>query len=597
MTQVEQWSLLIEVLILLTAALALGTVAEQLRQSAIVGYLIAGALVGPNVLGLVKSQHSVEAIADLGVALLLFSIGLEFSFSRLKRLGWMVLFQGIFQIVFTCCVVMIVGMWFGLAADTSFALGTMAALSSTACVLRLLTDRAEVESPHGRSAMGILLLQDAAVLPLTLVIAAMAGGGTTSQVIFSLGRTMLFAGWMAACFLVLFNWIVPRLLNMRLWATNREFPVLLAIVMAIGSAVAAHEVGVSPAMGAFLAGMLLAESPFAVQVRADVGPLKTALVTLFFVSIGMLSDPVWVGHHWQLVSIVTAGVVFGNILIVWLLFLALRVPSSVGIAAGLCLAQIGEFSFVLARIARGPLIDEEMLKLVVSVTVITLFMTPYLVRLAPVLGGWIERRGRKQVVPDEREAKKTPTARAHRPHVIIVGFGPAGQRVAESLVSLYAKRILVIDLNPRAVAIARQRGVAMHVGNAGQAEVLEAAKIHRAAAVVITLPDPAASRQVIHLCRHMNPGAKIIARARYHAYRWELMAAGAEVVVDEEEQVGQRLAAEVRLAVRTGDKTEPAAAAEAVLPVQPASDATPSLSAVDETVSSTPVAPPAARAA
>ena len=190
---------------------------------------------------------------------------------------------------------------------------------------------------------------------------------------------------------------------------------------------------------------------------------------------------------------------------------------------------------------------------------------------------------------DEIEVKKT--TRPHRPHVIIVGFGPAGQRVAESLVSLYAKRILVIDLNPRAVAIARQRGVAMHVGNAGQAEVLEAAKIHRAAAVVITLPDPAASRQVIHLCRHMNPGAKIIARARYHAYRWELMAAGAEVVVDEEEQVGQRLAAEVRLAVRTGDKTE---TAEVV--AEPASPATP-LTAEAAPAPPTPDAPPASRAA
>lgn len=549
-TIVEQWSLLVEVLILLTAALALGTVAEQLRQSAIVGYLLAGALVGPNVFGLVKSHESVEAIADLGVALLLFSIGLEFSFSRLRRLGWLVLLQGLFQITFTCCVVMMVGMAFGLAANTSFALGTMAALSSTACVLRLLADRAEVESPYGRSAMGILLLQDAAVLPLTLVIAAMAGGGTTSQVIFSLGRTMLFAGWMAACFLVLFNWIVPRLLNMKLWAANREFPVLLAIVMAIGSAAAAHEVGVSPAMGAFLAGMLLAESHFAVQIRADVAPLKTALVTLFFVSIGMLSDPAWVGNHWVLVSLVTGGVVVGNVTIVWLLFRALRVPSAVGLAAGLCLAQIGEFSFVLARIARGPLIDEQMLKLVVSVTVITLFMTPYLVRLAPVVAGWLDRR-RKTVPLEESDPKKS--ARPPRPHVIIVGFGPAGQRVAESLLSLYARRILVIDLNPRSVALARQHGVAMHVGNAGQAEVLEAAKVHRAAAVVITLPDPAASRQVIHLCRQLNPNAHILARARYHAYRWELAHAGAEVVVDEEEQVGQRLAAEVRRVVRSDD--------------------------------------------
>ena len=554
-------SILIVVLVLLTAALVLGTLAEQLRQSAIVGYILAGVIVGPHVLGLVRSPEKVNLIAELGVALLLFTIGLEFSFRRLRRMGTVALVGGTLQIVITGTLVALVAGAFGMNTPTAVALGGMIALSSTASVMRLLAEKAAMESPYGRDALGILLLQDLAVLPLTLMIFAMRTGGSAGEVAWTLGRTIVFGAAMVAAFWLLFNYVVPRLLNIQRWAANREFPILLAIVLAIGSATAAHQLHISPAIGAFLAGVLLSESPFAVQIRADVASLKTVLVTLFFASIGMLANPMWVVEHWLLVGTVVAAVILAKTAIVTAILKPMGVGTGMAVATGLCLAQVGEFAFVLAESGRGGVIDPETLDLMVSVAVIALFLTPYLVSAAPRAAGWVETKRtakRPADVPrpvlaegeeapgDDAPAETEGNEKPLQGGILLVGFGPAGQRIAESLMGRYRDNMLIIDLNPRSASIAKRYGLAMHVGNAAQAEVLESAGVHEAVVVVVTVPDPSAARQVILLCQSLNPKAQVIVRARYHAYRWELQMAGAAVIIDEEEYVGMRLAAEVR---------------------------------------------------
>ena len=545
------WTLLGNLLILLAAALLLGTVAEQLRQSAIVGFLLAGTLVGPNGLRWVNEPRDVEVIAELGIALLLFTIGLEFSFARLRRLGAVALVGGTLQVLLTGALAA-AAVWAGwrygfarpLGARAAVAVGAMVALSSTACVLRLLSDKAAVDSPHGRGAMGILLLQDAAVLPLTLLVGALAVGGTPAEVGLNLGKTLLFAAGLVGVLVLLFVYVVPRLLNLPRWAANREFPILLAILLAAGSAYAAHAVGISPAMGAFVAGVLMAESPFAVQVRADVAGFRTVLVTLFFAAVGMLGDPAWAAANFPLVLAAVAAVLVGKTAVVWGLLRLLAFPTGVALAAGLCLAQVGEFSFVLARIAHeGNLIDRDLFRLVVTTTILTLLVTPYLVAAAPALGAMAAGRSKPQP-PDP--APDVPTFAGR---IVIVGFGPAGQRVAEALLRRHRERLSVIDLNPRGANVARGYGVPpehVHVGNAAQPEVLEHAGVRDAAVVVLTLPDPDSARQVIHLCRHLNPAVKLVVRSRYHVTRFELELAGADVVVDEEAHVGHRLAAEAR---------------------------------------------------
>ncbi|MCA9290094.1 MAG: cation:proton antiporter [Phycisphaerales bacterium] len=549
------WNILLDILVLLTAALVLGTLAETVKQSAILGYLVAGTLVGPNVIGLVKGGGHVAGIAEIGVALLLFSIGLEFSFTRLRRLGRVALLGGSMQVVVTMGAATAVGLLFGLSGRAALAIGAMIALSSTACVLRLLVDRTVMETIYGRHTLGILLLQDLAVIPLMLLVALLAGGDTFGAAAIGLGRTVLLGGLLVGAFILLFHVIVPRVLNLRNWARHREFPILLAIVMAFGSAYAAHTVNLSPAMGAFVAGVLLGGSPFATQIRADVGSLKTLLVTLFFASIGMLGHPAWIAAHWPTVVAVVALVTVGKMVIVAGVVRGLGYAPGTAIATGLCLAQVGEFSFVLAETARaaGTLIGDDLFNLIVSSTIATLFLTPFFVAMAPRVGAWIEaRRGD----PPQIAAGAAHDASAG-PRIVIVGFGPAGQSVAEALYGRYRDAIDVIELNPPTAATARRMGLRVHIGDATSRDVLEHVGLARAAVLAITIPDPAATRSIVHMARLVAPDTSIVARARYHSRRWEIEFAGAHVVVDEESHVGLRVAAMTRRFLNESARADP----------------------------------------
>ncbi len=546
----EAWHTLTEIVILLVAALVFGLIAERLRQHAIVGYLVAGALVGPNALQLVQEPEDVWQIAELGVALLLFSIGLEFSLPRLRRMGRVALLGGTLQVVLTTLIFAVGAAALGLSVSAAVAIGMMIALSSTACVLRLLADRAEIDTIHGRGAVGILLMQDIAVVPAVLMISILAGGGEGGLLAAaqSVGLAVVYMAAMVVGFYLLFNVLMPRVMVLKQLVRNRELPVLLAIVMALGATAIAHALGLSPALGAFAAGLLLAGSPFATQIRSDVGPLKTVLVTLFFAAIGMLFNPGWAAGHWHWVLGAFAAVLVGKTLITGLVMRVLRMPHGMALASALCLAQIGEFSFVLADLAYGgDLISTDVFKLIVAVTMLTLLVTPYMVRAAPVAARWVERRrlrrGRQPATADVAQADDSLMPCSD--HIVIVGFGPAGQRIVTELMPHHREKLLILDINPRNLQLAESYGVAAQHGDATSPDVLEHIHLERARALAVTLPDITAVRQIIHLARQCNANLPIIARARYHVFLYELILAGAEAVVDEEDHLGERMAAEV----------------------------------------------------
>ncbi len=559
------WDLLRETLILLAAAMLLGVLAESLRQNAVVGYLIAGTLVGPGALGWVGSQDRIYGIAELGVALLLFTIGLEFSPRQLMQLGRVPLLSGPLQVLLTVllggCLCLLVGLPLG----ESLVVGSMMALSSTACVMRVLRDRAEIDSQFGRTSLGILLIQDAAVVPLVFVVTALSSGGSLREIV---GR-MLFLGLLAAAFVgafyVLFYRMIPRVLLMPTWRRNRDLPVLLTVCMAGGAAWSAHALELSPALGAFLAGVLLAVSPYATQIQADVQPLRSVLVTLFIASIGMFGDVGWFLQHIGIVAVAVVAIVGLKLLIVTGLTWAARLPLQFAVATGCCLAQIGEFSFVLAMIARErtaerALLSEPVFQVLVSTTLIALFATPYLIAVGPRMGSWIERLLREHgwlaptsrpipAADNEQQAEHAATQATPVDSILILGFGPAGQRVVEELLAGYRDRLVVLDLNIDNIALAQRYGVSAHVGDATQTDILEHVGIHRAQIVVITVPSPTTTRRLIQHIRHLAPSAVLLVRGRYHIHRWELLRAGADVVVDEEDHVGHRLAQEVRQAL------------------------------------------------
>jgi K+:H+ antiporter len=533
------WESLLDVFILLSAALVLGVLAEQLRQSALVGYIVAGMLVGPNVFGWVQTRDEVTLIAEIGAALLLFAIGLEFSFQELRHMGVRTLFLGVLQILLTIAVGFIGARIFKLDSRTALILGCIFSLSSTACVVRVLIERTQLDSLFGRQAIGILLLQDVAVVPLVLLVTLLAERGNASQALLSLGRITGLGILLLGFLYLALNYVLPKLFLIQSLRRNRELPILLATIIAVGSAVLAHQVGLSPSFGAFLAGILLAESPFVRQIRADIGTLRILLVTLFFAAIGMFGNPIWIAQHIVSVLALVLIVLLGKTALIAGIMWLLKFPRRLRGATGLTVAQIGEFSFLLVTIAFSrQLIDLTLFRYIISVTLLSIICTPYLIRLA----SWyflrsVEGGGAELTPPEMGEIPVTP--------ILIIGFGPAGREVAQELAKIYRKEIVALDLNPHHKKKTQEMGISFAVGDATHIATLGDLSITSARTVVITIPDPKTCRQIIRLCKSVAPECPVIVRCRYHRYRDSLQHAGADFLIDEEQHLGSTMAQEV----------------------------------------------------
>jgi len=546
------WQLILDLLILLGAAGVLGVLCERLKQSAVVGYMLAGVLVGPNGFAVIQNEAIVNTISQLGVALLMFSIGLEFSWSKLKRLGATALISGAAQIGGTMALTVPIAMAFGFGFKTSLALGSLVALSSTAVVAPALAKRAELDSPHGRFCLGILLVQDAAVVPLILLVTALAGQGTVSEVLIGAGQSVLIVGGF-----VLLAWLGARFilpLILRTLTGNRDIVAVLAFAAAAGASLAAYRLNISPALGAFIVAIFIGESPLATQVRADVAPLRTLFVTLFFGAIGMLADPAFVAAHAHWVLLTIAMIALGKPLVMIPIALGFRMPVRQAVAAGVCMGQVGVFSFVLLQVGQGggdsPLIGPDLAALMVATIIITIFLTPYLVAAASPVGAWTELRLRHWGLVRSRAGEPiADVPRGDKQHVAIIGFGPAGRAVAEAL-RQEGVPIALVELNLRTVRAARTEGLRAFVGDATQPETLNQLDLPSAAALVITVPDHRLAQQIIQQARSIAPGLHIIARSRYSAYVGDLQRAGAHVVIDEETTLGERVGEALRDALR-----------------------------------------------
>lgn len=546
-----QWHAIQEILILLGSAMLLGGLFEHLRQNAIVGYLLAGFILGPGALKLVSNDETVRIMAEVGVALLLFTIGLEFSLKRLVSMGARAIGGGSLQIAVTTLVFAAIGLAAGLSMPHAIALGLVVAPSSTASVFRLLHDRAEIDSIHGRNAVGILLLQDLALVPMVVVMTSFGSKAGETDVVRDIGFAITFFAVLAAVFYLTSVYIVPHALSAATLVRNREIIILLATVMALGAMWMAHVMHISPALGAFVAGMLLAESPFATQIRSDVGTPRVLLVTLFFASIGMAADLPWIIRNLGLVIGSIAMVVALKAVITWGILRLFRAPSAHNLATGICLAQIGEFSFVLTEIGHGVgAIDTQLRQLMLSTAFGTLMLTPVLVASAP---GIMRRLGRFSAVQADNAAGRKTLL---RDHVVVVGYGPAGRSVANALAAINIP-FVIVELNHATVMQARSEGLTAELGDATHEDVLLHVQAPHARAVVITTPEAGAAMNMLHAVRRLAPHVPVIVRSRYHRYMRDFADAGATFVIDEETQVGEFLGSRLASGLTRLDVREP----------------------------------------
>ncbi len=524
------WLFVLDIAVLLAVGLLAGILFERLRQRAIIGYLLTGVLLGPAGLRQVDSGEGVRAIAGLGVALLLFTIGLEFSWARLRQLGIVAFGGGGLQVAMTILLFAAAGWRVGLRYQEALVFGSAVALSSTAVVLRVLVNRAELDSLHGRNALGILLLQDMAVVPLVLMVEALSGGRMARSVL-ALGTSLLEAALFVAALMLVSRYVLPRLLHVASSCRSRELPVLSAITVFLFATWGSHALDLSPVLGAFVAGLFLAGSPFADQIRADVAPLQVVFVTIFFASIGMLVE---VPSTARILSVVllAAAVVAGKALIVAAVVWLFRRRPGEAFATGLTLAQIGEFSFVLAELGyERQVLSAATFQVLIASSLLTLLATPYLIAAARR----VSRLGRMKTGKPELGAEV-----AGEEQIIVVGFGPAGQEVVAEL-EAEGVPFVVLELNPHTVQVYRSR-FPIALGDATQPEILEHAGLARAKAVVVTIPDADIVRLVIRQAKAIAPNVPVIARVRQHHRVPELLEAGADDVVDEEALTGTELA-------------------------------------------------------
>jgi len=427
-------------------------------------------------------------------------------------------------------------------------------MSSTATVLKSLQDRSEQDSLHGRAALGILLLQDGAVVPTVLITSLLGAGGSLGDLAKGLTSAALHAVGLALVLIFVGGRLLPRLIGSRILFRSRELPILLVVCACLGSTIAAHYAGINPALGAFVAGVVLADSPLAAQMRSDIGPLRAVLVTLFFVSVGMQAQLSWmvVPENMLRVAVMVGYVVVVKALIVMMVLRMFGAWRSTAVAAGLCIAQIGEFSFVLASTARSSgLFDEDLSQVIAASSLVTLLLTPLLVAVARRAGSLV---GSGAPIPQGEAAHRPP-------HVLLIGFGPAGREVVEQLKDAEVP-ITVLDTNPHGAQMARAAGLQAYVGDASSPEVLEHVGIRSALVAIIAIPDHVAASQIIAELRARRPGMPVIARARYHKHAERLRVSADETVVDEEEAVGRLLGFEAYLAAEAVRAREAQAQAE-----------------------------------
>ncbi len=543
------WGILTDIGILLGGSLVFGGIALRLGISPLVGYLLAGMFLGgAGSAHLIQSPIEVEAIAELGVSLLLFSLGLEFSWQAISKFPTSTIQAGILQIVLTPLAAFGIAQGLGLNYKLSIILALIVTLSSTATVLRSLMELREIDSVHGRYATAILLLQDIAVVPFTIIVSLLCV--ENPNLYFDakqLMMTILGASALVLGLYILLNKIADPILSMFSLENNREMGVLLAIITSIGSAWVAQYIGISAAIGAFIAGMLLGNSRFAPQIRADISPLRIIFLTLFFGSAGMVADPYWIADNFLMVLSVTGIIMAFKTIFTVAIFRFCCNSFSVAVASGLCISQIGEFAFVLSSIAyKSGVLVKDLYQLLISVTIFSILLTPFIVKVAATVGLKLQRRLFKIASPISNISETSND----KTLIFILGFGPAAREVINYMEESKL-RIIVLDLNQECVQHAQGLGLEAYVGDIRQIDVLKHYKIDQAKLVLVTVPGHAAAIQAINNSRRLAPQGIIIARSRYHENVSDLLRSGANIVIDEELKVGEAMAKALKDALRT----------------------------------------------
>ncbi len=535
--------LLTDVVIIFSLAIVVLFVCHRLRLPAVVGFLFTGIFVGPFGAGLIKDMHDVEILAEIGVVLLLFTIGIEFSLEKLLKIRKPVLIGGPLQVFITFTASYFIAREFGQAVNNSIFIGFLVALSSTAIVIKLFQDKAEIDTPQGSTALGVLIFQDIIVVPMILITPLLGGASG------SVGESLLILLGKAAAIILLvivsIKYIVPKLLYQIARTRNNELFLLSVVVLCFGVAWLTSLAGLSLALGAFLAGLIISESEYSHHALGNILPFRDVFTTFFFISIGMMLDVRFLIEHVAIISAIVLGSILLKAFIAGFATLLLGFSLRTAILAGLALAQIGEFSFILSRVGSehgifGDVINQGFL----AVAVLTMALTPFIMALGPRLADLVL----KLPLPSKLVSGMSPAPanlmEKLEDHLVIIGYGIIGRNVARAA-CLAGVPYIIIEMNPDTVRSERAKGEPIFYGDATYESVLHITHIEKARVVVVAINDPTATRRITSRVRRMNPACHMIVRSRYLQEMAPLHKLGANEVIPEEYETAVEIFARV----------------------------------------------------
>jgi CPA2 family monovalent cation:H+ antiporter-2 len=530
------YSVLGNLLVIFSVSIAVVFAFHQFRLPSIAGFLVAGALIGPHGLNLIGDIGTVQVLAEIGVVLLLFTIGIEFSLVQLASLRRLLFVTGPLQVGSVLLVAWLGALWVGLSWQEGIFWGFLVSLSSTAIVLKALADKGDSDSIHGRTTIGILIFQDLAVVPMMLLTPILASHieGSAGSILYTLAGSILVVG-----LIITAAWYaVPKLLEHIVRSRSRELFLLTIIVLCLGIAWLTSLGGLSLALGAFIAGLVISESEYSHQAMADVLPFRDSFNSLFFVSIGILMN-------WRVLIDQTALVLGLLFLILLVKFvagtaasLAMDIPPRSAFMVGVALAQVGEFSFLLAQQGQeSGLLRGDPYQVFLAVSVLSMIVTPFLMQWSPLMARRVEAVQRlRHWLPTRTEAHVLQTEGKHirlKDHVIIVGYGLNGRNLARVLSETEIPH-LALDLDGDTVRRESRHGVPIYYGDATNPNVLRHVKIEDAKVLVVAISDPFITRRTVQVAKLLNPKVHVVVRTRYLRELEELHDIGADDVVPEE---------------------------------------------------------------
>jgi CPA2 family monovalent cation:H+ antiporter-2 len=533
--------ILLAVVILVCLAIALLFIGQHFKLPSIVSFLIIGILVGPFGLALITDQASIETIGQIGIILLLFTIGLEFSFEKLLRSWRIVIIGGLVQVCTTIVAITLLTSYFSLPFNEALVFGFIVSLSSTAIVMKILQERGEVDTLQGRTLLGILIFQDLAIIPMILItpLLVSSGGPDLENLPFQIGKV---AGLLIVI-IIMAKWIIPAFLFRVVRLRDRELFFITIAGICVLIAWLTSEAGLSVTLGAFLAGLIIGESDYNIDALSHIIPFRDVFAAIFFLSIGMLLDLQMVLGNIYWVAYIVLAIIGIKILTGAFAAAVLGMPARVCIFTGFALCQIGEFSFVLAQSGLdAKLIPIAVYQLFLAGAIITMAMTPFAMNASPravdLLYRYFSGRFSPPASGDDRNEKEN---QALSDHIIIAGYGVTGKSVSRAA-ELTGIPYIGIDLNPDIVKQEKsERRTRMIFGDAVQEEILEHAGITRARTLVVVVSEDAAIPRIVHRARSLSPSIYIIARTRHIRHAKKLLDLGADEVVSEEFEAAREI--------------------------------------------------------